>query len=140
VPLNNCTAICFSCDKGCRYPGDPKATFLCDAIGWEKTDAHEQGNSTDYWAICTIMKIGKRITRCMATIRGTALPVEMPTAILRECNVLDKGQFEWQMRESGEVRAEDISFASEPLALSINEEAELEQLYAKDRSDEALNA
>jgi hypothetical protein len=65
----------------------------------------------------------------------------MPTATLRASNVLQEGgQFEWRIRESGEVRLEDISASGAQPSLSREEEAELERLYEKYRSNDSPGA
>jgi hypothetical protein len=58
-------------------------------------------------AICDIIEIRSTTTICMANVCGTVLPVEIPTLLLH--NVINDERFEWEMKENGEIKAEDIT-------------------------------
>ena len=142
----NCTLRCFSCSRICSGSARGGSAQLQELIERDREtekpnewgrETEEERDDGDYRATCTIKRVGKVNSRCIAKVYGTSLPIELPTAILRKCNVLKDGKFEWRMREDGEVRSEDIFPASESPTMPIGDEAELERLYQKRQLDQA---
>lgn len=89
-------------------------------------------------AVCTAHELQRSVTRCMANVDGTALPVDLPTAVLREAGVVPNVAFEWRIREDGTVLAADISPQAVP-TLSTEELDEIERLYQKHKSEDATD-
>ena len=90
-------------------------------------------------AVCVAQELQGDVTRCMANVDGTALPVDLPTAVLRGAGVIASVPFEWRIREDGTVTSADISLRPPAPTLSREERAEIERLYEKHKSDQATD-